>query len=693
MTKPITVPAKSVSTLFWGEAVEVEFERQFRSADGTLFADAAAAPEDAEEVFDIIISTETPVLGPRGYVVLSHAPGAIDMSLAKRGLSFLLEHGGENAPLRVDPELHVGVVDDVRLEDRKLKGRVRFGPSARAQLAKQEFVQKIRRWISVGWQPLSTRAQLLSAGKNGDPDTFLIPRWQVCEASSVSVPADANSRVGRSAGEVEFSVDGHEGDPPAHQEAEQMKRVQGEGGVALEVEDSDPRPAIVVEQRSQGSGGFDVVSHNKRIGEIVSVCVGNGLQARAGEWIEQGLSVEQVKARILDLRSSELLAAGAPAAETLVPLNKKDAERYNIARAIRCAMGLQSSSEFGKPEGLELEVSQEIARKAAGAGIMHRGGLFVPMRLQEELPEAFAKQGRSASMGPAIPTGGAEIVNQNVGEIIDLLRNATMCTALGARLIPGLIGQITWPRLTNDPTVQWMGTNPASGASDSGAKFGFVTSTPKTLIGTVPIPRQLINLSNVDVQSYITNLLVTGHGIALDAGGVSGKGTDREPLGIVNNPDSQTLGMGSGVPSYKLLRQAQGQVLKRNVRGQSLAYMTTPEMAGVLSASPLASTIATGFCWTGKLEDGQLAGYRAVTTNQVPIGANSYMGTANAADHGLILGAWANLIFTLWGALEIVPDQLTLATSGQVRITTFQMADTVNQRPEAFLHHTSARLI
>ena len=69
------------------------------------------------------------------------------------------------------------------------------------------------------------------------------------------------------------------------------------------------------------------------------------------------------------------------------------------------------------------------------------------------------------------------------------------------------------------------------------------------------------------------------------------------------------------------------------------------------------------------------------------------MGTANAADHGLILGAWANLIFTLWGALEIVPDQLTLATSGQVRITTFQMADTVNQRPEAFLHHTSARLI
>ena len=48
MTKPVTVPAKSVSTLFWGEAVEVEFERQFRSADGTLFADAAAAPADAE---------------------------------------------------------------------------------------------------------------------------------------------------------------------------------------------------------------------------------------------------------------------------------------------------------------------------------------------------------------------------------------------------------------------------------------------------------------------------------------------------------------------------------------------------------------------------------------------------------------------------------------------------------------------
>ena len=675
--------------MFWGDAVELDFERQFRAADGTLVANATDAPDGAEEVFDIIISTETPVLGPRGYVVLSHTASAIDMSLAKRGLSFLLEHGGENAPYKIDPDMHVGIVEDVRIENRALKGRVRFGPSPRAQLAKQEFVQKIRRWISVGWLPLGDKAKLLRAGVNGEPDTFLVTRWQVCEASSVSVPADANSRVGRSAGELEFSVDVPEGEPPAQQEESEMKRVKGDGGTVIEVEDSDPRAAVAVEGRS-ASGEFDVTAHNKRIGEIVSLCVANGVQKRAGEWIEQGLTVDQVKGRILDARSQELSAL--PSAEAMVPLAKKDAERYSVVRAIRCSLGLQNSSEYGRPEGLEFEVSQEIARKAAGAGVMHRGGVYIPMRLQEDLPAEMVRQGRSATMGPGVPTGGAEIVTQNMGEIIDLLRNATMCTQLGARLIPGVVGQITWPRLTQDPTVSWMGTNPGTAAADSGAKFGFVTSSPKTLIGTVPIPRQLINLTNLDVQSYITDKLVTGHGLALDLGGVAGTGINNQPLGLTYNTDTKFLSMANTIPSYKLLRQGQGQVLKNNVRGQSLAYMTTPEMAGVLAASPLASTVAVGFCWTGNLEDGQLAGYRAVTTNQVPIGTASYQGTANAADHGLILGAWENLVFTLWGALEIVPDQITLATSGQVRITTFQMGDVVCQRPEAFLHHTGARL-
>ena len=87
-------PAKVPMQLF---EAPLEYEVQYRAADGTVIAlaDGEAPPADATKRYRIVISSETPVLRPWGYETLSHAPGAIDLSLAKRGLSFLLEHGGE----------------------------------------------------------------------------------------------------------------------------------------------------------------------------------------------------------------------------------------------------------------------------------------------------------------------------------------------------------------------------------------------------------------------------------------------------------------------------------------------------------------------------------------------------------------------------------------------------------------------
>jgi HK97 family phage major capsid protein len=686
-----TATEEAIPVQYAGE-VEIELVRRLRAADGTLLPeDTEEAGDDVEEVFDIVISTETPVPVPGGFLVLSHEAGAVDLSLAKRGLSFLLEHGGAQAPYKVDPTMHVGVVENVRVENRQTRGEVRFGSSEIAEQVRDDFKNKIRRFISAGWLPApGQRAELRSRGKNGEPDTYVMKKWQLCEASSVSVPADVNARVGFSAGGASFPV-GDPGDQPAQEEAS-MKRVAGEGGAVIEVADDDPRTAVPIETRSGAgstSSAVDLTARNKEIGDIVNVCVLNGLQARAGEWVEQGLSLEQVKSRILDVRSTAgtLGTTGQPGAERMVDLSNKDAKDYNIVRAIRCAMALAGDRSF-KADGLEMEVSREIELRANREGIQTRGGVFLPTRLQEIRPEVYDAmqariQTRAVTMGPNVALGGAELVNSTMGEFIDLLRNSMQTVALGARTIPGVVGVINWPRLTQDPTVQWMSTNPGTPAADSGAKFGFVTSSPKTMIGTVPFPRQLINLTNLDVQALLSRTLTIGHALALDLAGVKGLGTDGQPLGVVNNPDVQSLGMGSTVPTYKLLRQGVGQVLKKNIPGDLLGYMTTPEMAAVLSATLKASNVP-GFIWDGRLEDGNIGGYRSVTTNQAPI--------TSGTDHALILGAWANLVYALWGALEIIVDPLTLSTSGQIRITTFQMGDVVNQRPEGFLLHTAARL-
>jgi HK97 family phage major capsid protein len=665
--------------------------RQIRQADGTYAALNAGdpVPDDADVVYDIVISSETPVQRPWGIEVLSHTAAAIDMSLAKRGLSFLLEHGGDNAPYRVNPDLHVGIVENIRLdtEKRRLLGSVRFGSSARAEQTEQEFQDGTRIWISLGWLPLKRPKLVKPASGPDGQDEFLVQRWQPCETSSVSVPADVNSHVGlrSNGGGVDVPQEGL-----VPEEEDPMKQVKDDTGATITVEDSDARPAIEIQTRSAGE---TVAERNKEMGEIVKVCLQHGLQERAGEFIEKGYSLQQVKGLILDLRSSKPVNA-QPAAEALaksgqpgtVKLSPKDASRYSMVRGIRSLIAVREGRQ-SKIDGLEGEVHAEITKQADNAGIQTRGGLFVPMRLadvSDEFAEAqLERQTRAVSMGPGVATGGSEIVTRGVGEFIDLLRNRTRCVAMGAQLIPGLVGTMTWPRLTQDPVVQWMGTNPASGAADSGAKFGFITSTPKTLIGTVPFPRQLVNLTNLDVEGLLRRVLGLGHGLALDLGAITGAGTDRQPQGIIGNPDVPTQAMGNTVPTYKLLRQIIGTILKKNVPGDSIGYMTTPELAAVLSATLMAANVP-GFIWNGTIQDGQIGGYPATATSQMPI--------TNGTDHALIAGAWETLVFCLWGALEVVVDNLTLATSGQIRLTTFQMADVVNQRPEGFVVCTGARL-
>lgn len=688
----------------------VEIERQMRALDGTLYdVGATDAPADAEEVFAITITSDTPVDFPGGQLILSHEPGAIDMRLASQGLSFLLEHGGENAPYRIDPEMHVGVVRDVKQETHRTRGLVSFLDSGLAPQIRADFRKQGRPWISAGWLPLA-KPVLVRAGQGDRPDLWKMPKWRLCEASSVSVPADPTARVAYSAWGFGNPA-GDSGAKPTMEEEDPMKKkVLSELGTVIEVEDSDPRQALSETQLRSLEGmvrggddptrGAAVAERQKEINQIVELCTAHKLESRAGEFIAAGLNLEQVKGKILDIRSTAGDFNGSPAAERLVPLTRKEAESYSVTRAVMCAMALRGESGF-KFHGLEADVHREIERQAKvaqqqGGSIITRGGVFIPMRVHDAVrgdEKLFARVGgderalqvrAATSLGPSIPTGGAELVPNTLLDMIDILRNNSVCAALGARTLPGVVGTVTWPRVKADPTVRWMATNPGSGAAASAPSYGWVMSSPKTLIGNIIYPRQLQNVVNFDIENDMRGRLGEGHGLAWDLGGIAGPGTDGQPVGIVYNPDVQSLPMGNTIPTYKLLTQAIGMTRKKNFRGQSLGWALTPEMAAVLAATPRVSGAgATDFIYQGPIGEGTMAGYRALDSNQLPI---------SGSDHELILGAWSNMVFPLWGAMEITVDPYTYADFGQLRITSFQMGDVVNQRPEGFVRCTGARL-
>jgi hypothetical protein len=126
--------------------------------------------------------------GGRDYLeILDHSAGAVDLSYAKDGLPFLLNH---------DTDEQIGLIEDVTVDsDRKLRGMVRFSRAVRAQEIKQDIVDGIRKKISVGYRQSSEYEQ-----KEVDGQIERRYRgWMPMEGSSVPIPADYSVGVGRSA--------------------------------------------------------------------------------------------------------------------------------------------------------------------------------------------------------------------------------------------------------------------------------------------------------------------------------------------------------------------------------------------------------------------------------------------------------------------------------------------------------------
>jgi HK97 family phage major capsid protein/HK97 family phage prohead protease len=126
------------------------------------------------------ISSEYPVARMNGKKeILVHTPEAVDLSRAP--LPLITDHNAQ--------QLNVGVVEDLRIIDKKLKGTLRFGSSSRAMEIWQDVKDGILTGLSVSYEVQETE----DAG-----EYYLVTRWMPLEVSLVSVPADPSVGVGRS---------------------------------------------------------------------------------------------------------------------------------------------------------------------------------------------------------------------------------------------------------------------------------------------------------------------------------------------------------------------------------------------------------------------------------------------------------------------------------------------------------------
>lgn len=607
----------------------------------------SAINEEARTV-ELAFSSEEPYGRWFGNEILDHNSKSIRLGRLKNGGPLLLDH---------DSTKHVGVIESVEISpDRVGRAVVRFGRSAAADEAFKDVQDGIRRHVSVGYRVHKMRLE--EEGKDGADSTYRVTDWEPLEVSIVAVPADATVGIGRS-----DEADAHE------------TEIEGEAISAQpEAAPSEATPERTLIMTTQDQSSLEAQyradvekTERARVNEIIAI--GEAYAARGGdklavEFVRSGKSVEAFRAALLDK------IAAAPQTDTL-ELSQKEAQQYSYVKAIAAALG---RAEGQNVSGFEVEISQELER-GLPANAKRNGGIFVPMQVRTAISEALYNTSGK----------GASTVFTQPGEFIDMLRNQSVAVQLGARVMSGLTGPVSFPSQTAASTAYWMPENDGTDVTASNATLSAVSLSPKTLQSTTSVSRQLIAQTSIDVENFIRQDMAAVHALAWDVAVMHGTSSNNQPTGIYAAANVNSVAMG-GVPTFGKLIDMITEVLKDNALAGSLAFATTPGMAGKLAQTVVDASTDTRMIWSGALDAGNLAGYKAVATNQVSAALGS------GSEHGLIFGNWNDAMIGMWGALEIVVDPYAKKKQGMIEITSFQLCDVALRHAGSFCKATGATI-
>ena len=402
------------------------------------------------------------------------------------------------------------------------------------------------------------------------------------------------------------------------------------------------------------------------------IATGLGLGREAAEILGGATPLAEARQKLQALFAER---ASKPLPGPGVDMSQKEAKQYSYARAILNAVLRREGQRVER--GFEDEISETIQR-ALPKGYEPRGGVFVPTQLRSGLD--------SGTSG-----AGAELkYTEFGGELIELLRNSACVIKMGARMLPGLNGPVGFPRQTGAATVSWVAENSGSGVGASAPSFDTVTLTPQTRQGNIPFSRQLLQQSVLAVEPIVRQELAAGHALAFDKAAIHGLGSSNQPAGIYRTTGVGAKAMG-GVPTHGKLQDMITQVAVANALMNSLGWLTSPGMAGLLAQTLVASAAGSKMIWDGPYDAGIVNGYKAMATNQVSATMSTLVDTGGSS-HGIIFGNWNDLLIGTWGALELLTDPYTLADQGMIKVTSFQMGDVEIRHPASFSVATGATL-
>jgi len=267
-----------------------------------------------------------------------------------------------------------------------------------------------------------------------------------------------------------------------------------------------------------------------------------------------------------------------------------------------------------------------------------------------------------------------EIVATNLmaGDFIDVLRNQSSVMQAGARMMPGLVGNVAIPKKTAASTAGWISTE-GGAASESEPTFGTVSLTPKTVGAFTDITRQLMLQSTPAVEGLVRDDLTQAVALAIDAGALKGAGSSGQPTGLYATSGINTDSFAGATPTWAEIVGLETLVAEDNALLGNLAYIAPASLYGTLKTTAKASNQAI----FAVDPDGTMNGYRTIVSNQATAGY-------------LLFGNFSDCLIGMWGGLDLTVDPYTASTTGTVRVVALQTVDVAVRHAVSFALGTPA---
>lgn len=251
------------------------------------------------------------------------------------------------------------------------------------------------------------------------------------------------------------------------------------------------------------------------------------------------------------------------------------------------------------------------------------------------------------------------VIDEEQQEMLLPLQSSLVLARAGARFMTGLQGNIYWPEFSG-ANVFWEGEN-ADAKDGAGVFSKGDLFKPMRLTAYVDISKQLLAQENTSVEAYIRQAIAVAIAQKIEKTAFS------TTTGVANTPDGMFHTLDTTIKGNMTWEQIVAMETNADTQDAlygNLSYILHPALVGKAKTKVKDASGAGGFIFTGN-GDGQLNGYKALRTNNLP----KELGDATD-EFGAVFGNWSDYFLGQWGGIELLVDPYTQALKGTVRLIT-----------------------